>query len=393
MSVFKIYKLLLLALLLASNSTTCWAWPPTYGPEFTFSSQEIYKDFMKNPKKPDTDENLKALERWKKGIEDSCSYCVITSFRDKHGLAYRIQKGELEFNISLDNGVIEVQMPPATREQARANKDFIQKEIFDSAAKIGLKPEKKLGGGHIHIGYAEAFGNDPLLFRDFLVDFANNPDMANGIFSDSIENAPPIISLGEKNRQAFIETIEDFDRKPRSGEALARTIAAKVYTNTTKFTSPKHYQALKLERIHNAKFKNQKTLEIRSFRPQQSAEQYLVEIELLEERLKYLKRWGGKIPIDLPHNLSEAKDKVTKFYIYTQEMGFPWERAINILPEGLQKIRPNIRLGNKVVAARKELLNKMEVQIALEKSLKLSLKPSMRDHCGNLFRRLWQALP
>ncbi|MCO5143617.1 MAG: hypothetical protein M9962_11050 [Oligoflexia bacterium] len=337
------------------------AWPPTYGPEFTFTNLEMVEALKKLPYSGQKMANQKFLNLWVEEIRKTCQECKIIEKRDKHGIAYKVEKGSFHYTLSVDTGVLEVQMPGLTLEEIRAQKESIHKEIFQAAEKMGLKPAKTLGGGHIHIGYLEAFKDDPQLFRDFVVDYANHPDLSFGVMGSSLENSPPIVALEKNQQEEFKKLIAEFDHSSMSGEDLAKAIDERVYTKTLKYMSPKHYQAMKMRRVYDEIFQNQKTVEMRAVRPQQSVEQYLVELELLEERLKYLKRWKGRLPLDLPIELAkEPIDKLTNFYIYVREMGYSWEKAKLVLPEELLGLEPNYHLGDRVVKARHEQLAKLE---------------------------------
>ena len=64
------------------------------------------------------------------------------------------------------------------------------------------------GGGHINIGFASAFEGDALLLRNFIVDFANHPEMATGIFLHDWQNAKPIAGLSIEERKTFQNAVQ-----------------------------------------------------------------------------------------------------------------------------------------------------------------------------------------
>lgn len=333
-----------------------WAWPPIFGPEFTFTNSEIRSARVSNS--PQSPKSLLKLMDWQKLLALRCQElqnCTVVSTYDKHGPAYRVTFSDgWYFNISVDMAVLEVQTAPLTSQGFRSRQEQIQKEIFDSAAQMGLIPHEVDGCGHIHLGLAESFDNNSELFRNFIVDYANRPELTFGILGNQIENSPPIAALKTHQRQAFQEVINAFDQMPGTILDLAKQIELKVYTESIvkSWGGAKYYQALRFTRFTEGRVTDaEATVEMRGFRPQQNTQEFVLETELLEARLKYLKTLNHRIPfINPPTYQWDGRQMVARFYQYVTETGLEWERYRTLLPEGLRNIPVDQNLAARLAA-------------------------------------------
>lgn len=379
------HTLLRALLLTLAFAPSALAWPPLFGPEFTFTNPEITELGNKNPTVPKNDLNLAKLDEWRKLLEERCQVrkdCTVERFTDKHGPAYKVRfKDGWYYNISIDTAALEVQTKASTLEEFRARKDFLQKEIFETAKSLGIQPHERVGQGHIHLGVAASFDNDPQLFRNFIVDYSNRPELAWGALGNHLGNSPPIAALKPEQREAFAKVVDQFDSIPGSIKEFARAIESKVYTAGTvkEWGGPTHYQALRLGRVTWAPSSGEETLEIRGFRPQRNAEEYVRQLELLEARLKYLKSLKGPIPfLNPPTHELPPKEVVARFHAYVTEAGLEWERYRTLLPPKLA----SVPLDKKIVA--RLAAEKAERQVASQKSLGFD---EIRDASGKLRER------
>jgi len=321
-----------------------YAWPPTFGPEFTFTNQTLIRNG--DPKTRKCPECANARDRMARIMSQICKTrgdCVVIPSRDDIPSLrrYRVQyKDGWYFDISVDPLVVEIQAKPNTRLELEFLQPRIEEDIFRVAELAGLYPHKDYGGGHIHIGSTSGFGDDALLFRNFLVDFTNHPDLALDILDKNIANAPPISSLSTKQKAAFKGVIAAFDRgEIKTIQQLARAIFYTVYIDSPILKeAPYKYQALNVTRIATNDFlPEMRTLEIRPIRAQRSAKEYLDLVRLFEARLVYLKRLGKPVPYLEKEPSRSLEEQVRTFYRYVTESGLSWDEYRKLLPSELQE--------------------------------------------------------
>ena len=72
--------------------------------------------------------------------------------------------------IHSDDWVFEVGASPYTLIEFEQDHELIQNMLFDTAFKVGLYPHYRIGCGHLHLEYQTHFGDNALLFRNFIVD-------------------------------------------------------------------------------------------------------------------------------------------------------------------------------------------------------------------------------
>jgi hypothetical protein len=170
------------------------------------------------------------------------------------------------------------------------------------------------------------------LLRNFLADYANHDELANGVFVYGSYNAPPLVKLREEQRKAFAKVLSNVDGgRIRTAKDLAKAIIRRVYTETPRrWFPPEKYQAVNLNRIVKADFTvDDQTIEIRAHPAQRNADEFLKLARLYEARIRFLRQNPGTIPyVDHPPTetsapLSDAG--VRKFAAYVTESGLKWE--------------------------------------------------------------------
>lgn len=326
---------------------TAKAWPPLFGPEFTFTNADLFKDFIKYKTNPTffydklkTPSSKAALKEWKNELKILCKTtkdCRVKRTKDKHGVAYRVIYNDgFWFQISLDEAVIEVQSKPETLDNFEKLKNRINNDIFSLAEKLNLKPDWSAGGGHLNMGLASAFEKNPILFRNWLVDIANNPELFWGILGKDTSNAPTLTDLGEERIRAFYKIIQEFDQNPTDIMRLASRIKNEVYTFNPAGWNEKHYQNINLNSIIYTILEELQRVEIRAVRPQENFDVFLLQIRLLTRRLEYLKTLTDRLPLDVPTVRNESfVHLMKKFYIYLYEMGERFETYSPLIKERL----------------------------------------------------------
>lgn len=336
-----------------------------FGPEFTFTNDRLISSYKGKRPQHSMGYSLALLRKWEDRISSLCKTfkCVITPTSDKHGQAYRVTfEDDWWLQISQDMMVLEVQTAPATISGFKGRKEVIESLVFNLADSIGLKPHERIGGGHINIDMKTAFGDNPLLFRNFIVDHANYPELSWGVFGSHLGNSPPIASLGHDQVEAFLDVVYEFDTLSEEdyikegfiidkNTILALEIEDRVYTsNPIGWGDSEYNQALNFRNIESGKSPR---LEIRSYRPQRTLSEFIMQITYLQERLNFLNRRSDPVNVKIPSNwdpVPEVKKEVFKSLIL--EMGLDYDNYQALIParfdrfHSLKPINFNSAKGN-----------------------------------------------
>lgn len=313
---------------------------PQFGIELTFTSEELEKAGSRAGSHVINSEASEKMQRkLVKEITKSCTHCTLNWEADKYGVEVaRITYPDGQYiHVTLDPSVIEITGSPiAYSNLSHASKRF-EEDLYQSARNLGLAPSRNTGGGHIHIGLDEFFENDPYLFRDFLVDVYNNPELGSGLLANDHYNSPPIQALPKASQKEFKQIIQEFDEVPTSIYELSRQISERVYSRNVSGWKPvEKYQGVNLTRIINDDIPAaQKTVEIRSLRPQQSADQFVLLAKLFKKRRDFLKVLRGRGPppeIEDVSYLTSKKKQFQKFVRYLEDTDLNPERYLNLLP-------------------------------------------------------------
>lgn len=318
-----------------------------YGPEFSFTNQKILAS-MSTVNDYNNPVNHEVLAKWREIFVELCEpdKCIVTNSSDKHGKAYKVLFPDgWWFQAGSDTGCLEVQTKPLTLEGFLAKKEILEKFIFDSGKKLNLIPHERIGGGHLNIDLATAFpNNNARLFRNFIVDQANHPELIWGIFGNHLGNSPPISALEPHLHDAFKSVIEEFDANGvLNSEAAIRDLGAEVerrvyvsnpfwLANEKKIWSPSYYQHLSFRstKVHTPV--EQRRLELRGFRPQQSVKEFLLEMEFFDARLSYLNNLEQDLEVSIPRKYEmPITEKKQKFVKILEETGLNREKFEHFL--------------------------------------------------------------
>ena len=115
------------------------------------------------------------------------------------------------YTVGFAPNVLEVTGTMESLAALRSRKSLVEQDIFEVAKEIGLTPAEQVGNGAISFDRQSTFGDDALLFRNFMVDQANHPELAQGVLGNK-GTAPPMAALPAGNKKAFVKAIECFDR-------------------------------------------------------------------------------------------------------------------------------------------------------------------------------------
>lgn len=135
--------------------------------------------------------NKEVREKFLADVRENCSKCKIIAMKESHGtISYRIVYPDgFYFNMSLDVGTLEWQTKPSTVSEIKSRVDFLQKEIYERAKKVGANIALKATGGHVTFS---GFANDSFLFLNYLKWRAHNDVFDWGFFGKDEYNANPV---------------------------------------------------------------------------------------------------------------------------------------------------------------------------------------------------------
>lgn len=307
---------------------------PTFGAELTFTSEALKEAGRKaGSHVVNSEASEQAQEELIERILAVCDGCGVEWMEDKYGLEFgRIHYPDGHYiNITLDPWVVEVTASPIPLDKLDEITARLNKDLYRSATDIGLHPSYTAGGEHIHFGVEGLFGSDPKLFRDFLVDLYNHPELASGILAGDSYNSPPMVALPKKNQKAFQKIIREFDESPTSINHLAQRIYDEVYsTSVSGWDPPQKYQGVNISRLVEDFDPSEETIEIRFIRPQQNADQFKRVAKLFTERVQFLKKEraaGRAVSLQanpFPKGISSTtyhQDKFKRFLSFVTESG------------------------------------------------------------------------
>lgn len=284
-------------------------------------------------------ENQKYIELLKEDIEKNCPKCKTSRTTNKHGAKswQIIHPNGIQYKITPDPSVVEIIVRAQTVNTYSKNKDIFQGMVFDGARRVGLKPHVMEGQGHISLfmdvfGDASKEGDEALLFRNFVVDMVNHPELGLGVFENNPLDAP-VVAASKEKLKAFKVMLSKYD-KTIEGKTIRSFVQNinQVYQSTHKSSlySATHDQGL---RVNSALAEGDSArVELRTFRPQASFDEFLLQTTLIEKRIQYLKTLKKEIPLKIKGTptVSEAKVLFKKF---VAETGLDWNDYKEFVPD------------------------------------------------------------
>ncbi len=364
-----------LVLLSLSFFTNLSAWPPMFGPEHTFTNQEVFDSYPIDKMRlvtPTSERYLKLMsaELARTLEQDQIRDQVKMEGSYKWGFFPRVKvtfKDGYHFTLITDPGVIEVIAKPATlKEYEKHHEARIQKYVFDVAARVGLTPWEFAGAGHIHIDSKSAFGKDGFLYRQFDVDFRNHPILAAGGLNNDPTNSIALTELSGRVREAYRQVIAMYDAGQivNTPAEVAKMIDYLVYSihegdpvwnaENPKARYRKHrYHDLNLQNMYRWN-KKRRTIEIRCIRPQLTAHSYVKLQRLFQKRIEYLKTVKKPIPFLNRSVPVDPHQAIQQFYEYILPTGLEFKDYIEFIVPDLQAAAKTFK-PNKVFERPKDI--------------------------------------
>lgn len=316
------------------------------------SSKNTILGFIKNmvqinPQIPTKDGEFLEAEKLTNAIMENCKSCVLEMHKGKFGLQEFLIRFPNSFwiNIGCDPGTVEIQTPPLSLEEYTSLGDFIQENIYDVAETVGLKSIRNYDG-HSNFGVLSAFDNVKE-FASFLLDQVNHPELALGILGQDLKNAPPLAIQSQEQLDRFYQLIDEVQNGIIvSIKDLADQINHKVYYITSGFSttdrSSFHNQAISIKYLSNG-LRNfpfeDAPMELRYTPARANFKLVLLNYELLEERIKFLKKNTSNLVFYKKLNVEEFKkgtggssiEKLIRFNIFITEMGHKVEKYLPLV--------------------------------------------------------------
>lgn len=235
--------------------------------------------------------------------------------------AYRVKFPDgWHFQVSADVTAVEIQSKPLSVAEFSQRRDRLQKLVFDLAEDMKLRaPEQDwLSGGHISIGYQGTFDDNPMLFRNFIVDQINHAELSQGVHLRDNFNAAPVVK-NERRLEKLRSILARFD----AGEfATTEEFAKELHRKLTKGG-----RSLDLSTFKNDSFsQKERRVEVRAHRAQSSADEFIDLLNLYEGRLNYLRSIDGPLTLDPPLEQLSVPEQLRRYKTYVEESGLNFER-------------------------------------------------------------------
>lgn len=252
------------------------------------------------------------------------------------------------FHHHIEGEVIEIRTRPSTVSYFRKYASDMQDAIFVSAANEGFFAAMFRGGGHINVS-SEAFYQDRLLFRNFIVDMFNHNELFMGVFGYDTHNALPMQMLPAENVAKVQAVIQAFDDGVYDVDTMHIQFSKDLYSalgasndmfmaawNGNFWSGRGKYHAVNPGHM-NETDKEKNRLELRGVRPQVSMDMWIRQIDLLDGRIRYLQNIRTPIPLETRVPIHELNVEIHKydppidpqlalrsFYQYVKESGKNW---------------------------------------------------------------------
>jgi len=336
------------ALLLLADA---WYYLPPLVPFVFYFSKNI------KPEKPkDLMDRWSAyLQRYSRRNQEIAKF---DSFEHRYSYRYEYTEGwdwyykDWSFRLSLDAGVVEVTATPSTVKQLLDLETDLQKDIFDTAAAVGLKVFRAwdvLNAGHVNIGFFLGSDSHRKMLKFFIIDFFNHAELAMGI----LINDPLTARMPMKSR-IFRKKLKDFleSKSPNYEELLF--FLKELYSKATwhRFLSAglstnSHDQALNIDSLFLGSSLFERRLEIRSVRGQRNIREFILVAELFEARLNYLNTLAQSPSLNSRKPVKKMRDKILAFKDYVTEAGLEWSKYRVLMPKRYQRYEERTLLQKK----------------------------------------------
>lgn len=217
--------------------------------------------------------------------------------------------------------------------EMREKMDFYQKEIYQLAKSVELRPPKRDGiwnGGHLHIDLKTAFDKDPQKFKNFVLDFWSHGELARGILAEDPLNASPIQT--QRQLKQIRNLVIYLDSLTQDGKSLGPGEIRKIYKKFPRIFNKLSFLGL------NSSALNLKpslgTLEIRALRSQKNAKALALITELLDRRIQYTNSHPrDAVSTDFIRNDWTDSEKIKNFQSYVEESGLNFDEFRELVPK------------------------------------------------------------
>jgi hypothetical protein len=322
-------------------SQISFATEPRFGPEHTFTNQELFESFPPKRAVISTDVSDRYLRQYYEKISEiqasgERSFKISSSSRTfgfSSAEKYRItfQDG-FSIDVFSDPGVIEVTHDPVTIADYESKyQKRVQTLVFDVLKQMGLTPWEFAGSGHIHLDLESSFGSKGRILRQYVADYYNHPVLAGGAFNHDIRNSAGLFDLPESVRAGFQVALKAFDdSRDQSPEEFRRLFRKMVANNNTSpdpvWNRRNTSWKARPDKYHALHFSHFDTLEHRSFRPQSSAQEFLDQIKIIANRIEMLSKVEQSIGFDDAPLPKTAQKRAQQFFDYARPSKIPWKR-------------------------------------------------------------------
>lgn len=314
-----------------------------FGSEMTLSSSELVESYPEDTNAPVVSSPL--ADEFVGKIRDSLRLRYASEggqqpiFTDKnqhsrwqrHAFSIQYPDG-FQLTLFPDPGVIELNSAPSSLIDIEKNKARIQRDYFEEGKKLGLAPAAFTGSGHIHIEVARIH---PVTLRNFLARFYNATGLAAGALNEDVFNSIGIGETPEANKQILRNAFSSFDKSWLSGSVALVEKIQKAYTIPLNQDLPEYQKARTRQRpdkyfaMSYRSYSSIGTIEIRSIRPQASAESYLKLLKLFAAEMQLAEREresGILVPIgQLESRRGDPQAVIKDFDRYLSEAGLRLE--------------------------------------------------------------------
>lgn len=352
-----------LGVLFFSSLAYASIWRPTWGPEITFTRDDVsHADHGATGIWPWSEHNQAALEEFyefaKKAAKGRKDISKVRYLEEEDHWGFDVVRVEYadgwSFDVTLDPYCLEVKPHYFTLAELKNKyQKRIREDIYGWMDGIGMKPDRNVGGGHLHTGADSTFEGNVLFFRNWLADRANHGEMAAGALECDDSNCQPFFKMSRGQRLKFRELLARVDRgeikkvrklaslfvaevlfdgKPATGKRIMDNkywqdnILRMADLDTWETLEDPHRTWADYEAwiLYDDVPKPERTAEYRTRKMQPTVEDLIADIELEEGRLTYLR--GITTPIALSADFMAGKKPTVKqaiaaFIQYIQESG------------------------------------------------------------------------
>jgi hypothetical protein len=337
-----------ITLLLLAWCCRVWAWPPTIGPEITFVGEHGKKSWenrgltrQTNPKwqNPTEKGEWQDSNRLKDEILRGCPDCKLETESGK----FKLPEFKITYPngywivISVDPATTEIQTKPLPLEEYEKLAPYIQKNLYEPAARAGLVPKET--DNHLNIGVRSAFPHVKNLAA-FMVDQFNHPELALGVLGKDLHNGPPLAVQTKEQWEALQHLLDSMGNYERvTFMDFARALNRQVYYRSRDWKDPasgKHYQAVSIKRLEKFNFEYEDApVELRYAAGKVTLADSLKLYQLMIKRIQYLnERQESKIIVRDRFLFSENmthSELLSRFALFLNEMGEKLEDHRNLI--------------------------------------------------------------